>query len=103
MSAAHYKIDNLCALLDLNGLQIDGPVQEVMNIQPVKDKWQSFGWHVFEVDGHDIDAILDAIYKAEKIKGKQYIIICKNVKGKGVSLFENKFEYHFVSPIDEEL
>ncbi len=103
MSAAHYKIDNLCALLDLNGLQIDGPVQEIMNIQPVKDKWESFGWHVFEVDGHDIDAILDALYKAEKIKGKPSIIICSTVKGKGVSFFENKVEYHGVSPSDEEL
>jgi transketolase len=103
MSAAHYKIDNLCALLDLNGLQIDGPVQEVMNIQPIADKWQSFGWHVFEVDGHDIDAILDALYKAEKIKGKPSIIICNTVKGKGVSFFENKVEYHGVSPSDEEL
>ncbi len=103
MSAAHYKIDNLCALLDLNGLQIDGPVEEVMNIEPITDKWQSFGWHVFEVDGHDIDAILDALYKAEKIKGKPSIIICNTVKGKGVSFFENKVEYHGVSPSDEEL
>ena len=103
MSAAHYKTDNLCALLDLNGLQIDGPVREVMNIEPVADKWKSFGWHVFEVNGHDIDAILDALYKAEKIKGKPSIIICNTVKGKGVSFFENKVEYHGVSPSDEEL
>ena len=101
MSAAHYKIDNLCALLDLNGLQIDGPVQEIMNIQPVKDKWQSFGWHVFEADGHDIDAILDALYKAEKIKGKPSIIICDTVKGKGVSFMENKAEWHG-KPLDDE-
>jgi len=103
MSAAHYKIDNLCALLDYNGLQIDGPVREVMNINPLSDKWRSFGWHVFEVDGHNMEAILDALHKAEKIKGKPSIIICKTIKGKGVSFFENKVEYHGVAPTDEEL
>jgi len=103
MSAAHYKIDNLCALLDYNGLQIDGPVKEIMNVDPLPDKWKSFGWHVFEIDGHDIDAILDALHKAEKIKGKPSIIICNTIKGKGVSFFENKVEYHGVTPTDEEL
>jgi transketolase len=103
MSAAHYKIDNLCALLDHNGLQIDGSVREVMNIEPISDKWRSFGWHVFEVDGHDMEAILDALHKAEKIKGKPSIIICETIKGKGVSFFENKVEYHGVAPTDEEL
>ena len=103
MSAAHYKIDNLCALLDYNGLQIDGPVKEIMNVDPLPDKWKSFGWHVFEIDGHDIEAILDALHKAEKIKGKPSIIICNTVKGKGVSFFENKVEYHGVAPTDEEL
>jgi len=103
MSAAHYKIDNLCALLDHNGLQIDGPVKEIMDIEPLADKWKSFGWHVFEVDGHDIEAILDALHKAEKIKGKPSIIICETIKGKGVSFFENKVEYHGVAPTDGEL
>ena len=103
MSAAHYKIDNLCALVDLNGLQIDGPVKTIMNIQPIADKWQSFGWHVFEIDGHDLEAILDALHKAAKIKGKPSVILCTTVKGKGVSFFENKVEYHGVSPTDEEL
>ena len=103
MSAAHYKIDNLCALLDYYGLQIDGPVKKIMDINPLSDKWRSFGWHVFEVDGHDMEAILDALHKAEKIKGKPSIIICKTIKGKGVSFFENKVEYHGVAPTDEEL
>ncbi|MBW2553525.1 MAG: transketolase [Deltaproteobacteria bacterium] len=103
MSAAHYKIDNLCALLDYNGLQIDGPVKEIMNVDPLPDKWKAFGWHVFEIDGHDIEAILDAFHKAEKIKGKPSIIICNTIKGKGVSFFENKVEYHGVAPTDEEL
>jgi transketolase len=103
MSAAHYKIDNLCALLDHNGLQIDGPVKEIMNIEPIADKWRSFGWHVLEVDGHSIEALLDALDTAEKIKGKPSIIICATVKGKGVSFFENKLKYHGVSPSDDEL
>jgi len=103
MSSAHYKIDNLCALLDYNGLQIDGPVKKIMNINPLSDKWRSFGWHVFEVDGHSMEAILDALHKAKKIKGKPSIIICKTIKGKGVSFFENKVEYHGVAPTDEEL
>jgi len=103
MSAAHYKIDNLCALLDYNGLQIDGPVREVMNINPLADKWKSFGWHVFEGDGHDMECILDALHKAEKIKGRPSIIICNTIKGKGVSFFEGKVEYHGVAPTDEEL
>lgn len=103
MSAAHYKIDNLCAFLDHNGLQIDGPVKEIMNVHPLADKWSSFGWHVFEVDGHDLEAILDALHKAEKIKAKPSIIICETIKGKGVSFFENKVEYHGVAPTDEEL
>ena len=103
MSATHFKIDNLCALIDFNGLQIDGAVREVMNIEPLLEKWKAFGWHVFEVDGHDLEAILDALNKAEKVKGKPSVIICNTTKGKGVSFFENKVEYHGVSPSDEEL
>ena len=103
MSAAHYKIDNLCALLDHNGLQIDGPVREIMNIEPIADKWRAFGWHVLEADGHSIQALLDALDTAEKIKGKPSIIICATVKGKGVSFFENRLKYHGISPSDDEL
>lgn len=103
MSAAHYKIDNLCALLDFNGLQIDGPVREIMNIEPLPDKWSAFGWDVCQVNGHDPEAILDALHRAEKVKGKPSLIICETVKGKGISFFENKVEYHGVSPTDKEL
>jgi len=103
MTAAHYKIDNLCALLDHNGLQIDGPVREIMNIEPIADKWRAFGWHVLEADGHSIESLLDALDTAEKIKGKPSIIICATVKGKGVSFFENKLKYHGISPSDDEL
>jgi transketolase len=103
MTAAHYNLDNLCAVVDSNGLQIDGPVEEVMRISPVHDKWKAFGWHVIEVDGHSMKDILLALDEAEGIKGKPSIIIADTVKGKGVSLFENKVEYHGVAPSAEEM
>lgn len=94
MAAAHYGLDNLCAVVDLNRLQIDGPVCEVMNIQPIRDKYESFGWHVIEADGHDMQALLDAFQKAETVKGKPTVIAISTVKGKGVSFMENKAEWH---------
>lgn len=103
MSAAHYKLDNLCAILDHNHLQIDGPVEEVMNIEPLSDKWRAFGWAVIDINGHDYAQILTALDKAESIKGQPSIIIAETIKGKGVSFFENKVEYHGVAPTDEEL
>ncbi|HIC92192.1 MAG TPA: transketolase [Syntrophaceae bacterium] len=103
MSAAHYKLDNLCAILDHNHLQIDGTVEEVMNIEPLSDKWRAFGWKVFNINGHDYAQILTAFDKAERTKGQPSIIIAETIKGKGVSFFENKVEYHGVAPTDEEL
>ncbi len=102
MTTAHYKIDNLCAIMDNNGLQIDGTNKEVMNIDPVSEKWKAFGWHVIEINGHDIKAIVDALNEAEKIKGKPTMIIAHTVKGKGVSFMENKVEYHGVAPTKDE-
>lgn len=103
MSAAHYKLDNLCAILDHNHLQIDGTVEEVMNIEPLSDKWRAFGWAVININGHDYTQILTSLDKAEKTKGQPSIIIAETIKGKGVSFFENKVEYHGVAPTDEEL
>jgi len=103
MTASHYRIDNLCAVVDNNGLQIDGPVKDVMNIEPVRDKWLSFGWHVIEIDGHNMQDILNALDEAAETKGKPTVIVAHTVKGKGVSLFEGKVEYHGVSPTVEEL
>lgn len=103
MSAAHYKLDNLCAILDHNHLQIDGTVEEVMNIEPLSDKWKAFGWAVININGHDYTQILTALDKTEKTKGQPSIIIAETIKGKGVSFFENKVEYHGVAPTDEEL
>lgn len=103
MSASHYRLDNLCAFVDLNGLQIDGKCCDVMNIEPVDDKWRAFGWHTLSIDGHDMQAIVDALDEAEKVKGKPCMILAKTVKGKGVSFFEGKAEYHGVTPTKEEL
>ena len=103
MTAAHYKIDNLCAILDNNGLQIDGPVSKVMAIEPIAKKWEAFGWQVQEIDGHNFREIAAALDKAEAVKGKPSIIIAHTTKGKGVSFMENKVKYHGVAPTKEEL
>ncbi len=102
MTAAHYRIDNLCAVVDNNELQIDGPVEEIMGIEPIHDKWSAFGWHVIDIDGHDMEEILRALGEAESVKGKPTVIIAKTTKGKGVSFFEDKVEYHGVAPSKEE-
>lgn len=103
MTAAHYKIDNLCAVVDNNGLQIDGYVRDVMGIEPIKEKWSAFGWHVIEIDGHIMKEILNALDEAEETKGRPTVIIAHTIKGKGVSIFEGKVEYHGVAPTPEEL
>lgn len=103
MTAAHYKLDNLCAFVDNNGLQIDGPVQKVMGVEPIADKWRAFGWEALDIDGHDMAKIVSALDKAETVKGKPTVIVCRTVKGKGCSLFEGKVEYHGTAPSTEEL
>jgi transketolase len=103
MAAAHYKNDNLCAMIDSNGLQIDGDVAKVMNVACIADKFRSFGWNVIEIDGHDMASILSALDAAESHKGAPTAIVAKTVKGKGVSIFENKASYHGVTPNDQEL
>jgi transketolase len=103
MTAAHYKLDNLCAIVDLNGLQIDGPVSKVKAIEPVASKWSAFGWNVIDIDGHDIKEILEALNEAETVKGRPSVILAHTIKGKGVSFFEGKVEYHGISPTPEEL
>lgn len=103
MAAAHYRLDNLCALVDVNGLQIDGEVAKVMNVAPVADKFRAFGWNTVEIDGHDMAAIIEALDRAETVKGQPTMVVARTVKGKGVSFFENKASYHGVPPSDEEL
>ncbi len=103
MSAGHYRLDNLCAIVDLNGLQIDGRCADVMCIDPVGAKWQAFGWNTIEIDGHDMQAIVAALDAAETVKGKPTVILARTVKGKGVSVFEDKAEFHGVTPNQNEL
>jgi transketolase len=103
MTAAHYKLDNLCAIIDNNGLQIDGYCEDVMCIEPIVNKWEAFGWHVIDINGHDMKAILNAFNEAETVKMKPTMIVARTVKGKGVSFFEGKVEYHGIPPTHEEL
>jgi transketolase len=103
MTAVHYRLDNLCAIVDNNGLQIDGFCCDVMGIEPLTDKWRAFGWNVFEIDGHNMEEIVNALDEAELIKGMPSVIIARTVKGKGVSFFEGKAEYHGVAPSRDEL
>src|SRR3989338_561433 len=103
MSCAHYKLDNLCAMVDRNGFQIDGKIKDIMEIEPFSQKWKSFGWEVFEIDGHSFREILDALEKAEAVKGKPSVIIARTVKGKGISFIENVNKFHGTSPTKEEL
>lgn len=103
MTAAHYKLDKVIAFIDNNQLQIDGRVEDVMGVEPIGDKWRSFGWEVDEIDGHDMKAILGAIDKAKKAVGKPTLIRARTVKGKGVSFMEGKAGWHGAVPSDEEL
>jgi len=102
MFAAHYKLDNLCVMIDWNGLQIDGPVTEVMNPTPHDKKLEAFGFHVITADAHDFDAIEAAFAEARTVKGKPTAIIFKSVKGKGVSFMENQVGWHGAAPNDEQ-
>ena len=103
MTAAHYGLDNLCGIVDANKLQIDGSLCEIMNVEPMKEKWEAFGWQVLEVDGHNLQSLSTAFDQCERIKGKPSMIIAHTVKGKGVSFMEGKVGYHGVAPTEEEL
>ncbi len=102
MFAAHYKLDNLCMIIDSNGLQIDGRVEDVMNVMPYEPKLEAFGWNVITVDGHNIEEILGAFEAAKAVKGKPTAIIAKTVKGKGVSFMENQASWHGKAPNEEQ-
>lgn len=102
MSASQFALDNLCAIIDRNRLQIDGCTKDVMNIEPLADKYRSFGWHVIETDGHNIGRIVAAFDEAKTIKGKPTVIIADTVKGKGVSSMENQAGWHGVAPKKEQ-
>ncbi len=103
MSSAHYKLDHVCAIVDYNGLQIDGDVEDVKGLHPLTDKWQAFNWHVITIDGHDLEQVLQAYEEAASVTGKPTVIIAKTVKGKGVSFMENRPEWHGKAPNKEQL
>lgn len=103
MCAAHYKLDNLTAFVDYNGLQIDGDIDKVMNPNPIADKFVAFGWNVIYLeDGHDLVKIKDAIEAGKKVKDKPTMIVCKTIKGKGVSFMENQASWHGSAPSKEQ-
>lgn len=103
MAAAHYRLDNLTAFLDHNGLQIDGRVTDVLSPEPLADKWRAFGWHVLSIDGHDFRAILEAIDIARRTGGRPTMIVAETVKGKGVSFMEGEAGWHGTAPTREQL
>jgi len=102
MAASHYKCDSLCAMLDYNGYQIDGKTNDIMNLEPMAAKWQAFGWHTIDIDGHNMKEILSAYEEAKTVKGKPTIIIAHTIKGKGVSFMENVLDFHGRAPTPEE-
>ncbi len=102
MAGAHYKLDNLTIFIDFNGLQIDGDITKVMNPSPIDKKFEAFGWNVLVIDGHNYDEILEAIEKAKNHKGQPTAIVCKTVKGKGVSFMENQASWHGTAPSKEQ-
>lgn len=102
MSAGHYRLDNLTAFVDWNGLQIDGRNDDIMTVRPIDDKFKAFGWHVMTIDGHDMEQILDAIEEAGHTQGKPTLILARTHKGKGVSFMEDQSEWHGKAPGTED-
>jgi len=102
LSAAQFKVDNLTAIVDFNGIQLSGWTRDIMNLEPFVQKWQAFGWHTIDIDGHDLAQILPACQEAEKIEGKPTVIVARTIKGKGVSFMENNVAFHGKAPTWEE-
>jgi len=100
--AGHHKLDHLVAILDYNKFQLDDAIKNILDIEPIVDKWKAFGFHTFEIDGHDMNAIVDTLEKAKQVKGKPVMIIAHTIKGKGVSFMENNNHFHGVAPTKEE-
>ena len=103
MAAAHFKVDSLVAIVDNNGQQIDGWNRDVMNLSPFREKWQAFGWQAIEVNGHDLNQLIDAFNQAKLIKGQPTVIIAHTIKGKGVSFMENNPDFHGKAPTAAEV
>ena len=103
MASAHFKLDNLVAIVDHNKQQIDGWNREVMNLEPLAEKWKAFGWHTIEVDGHDLSQLITAFDEAKRVKGRPTAVIAHTIKGKGVSFMENNPEFHGRAPTAAEV
>ncbi len=103
MAGANFKLDNLTAILDRNQLQQERRTEDIMPLEPLADKWRAFGWNVLEIDGHDMESILEALYEARTTQGRPTMIVAQTVKGKGVSFMENVLRFHGTAPTDEEL
>ena len=102
MFAAHHKLDNLCIIIDYNGLQIDGPIDTIVSPAPYEEKITAFGCHAITMDAHDLNAIEAAFNEAKTVKGRPTVIVSKSVKGKGVSFMENQVKWHGAAPNDEQ-
>ncbi len=102
MFAGNYELDNLCAIVDYNQIQLDGSVKDIMPLEPLEDKWRSFGWHVISVRGHDIEALQKAFAEAASVKDKPTVLLAHTIKGKGVSFMENNPKFHGTAPTKEE-
>jgi len=103
MMASFNKLDNLCGIVDNNKIQIDGFLKDVMNVEPLAEKWESFGWEVIRVDGHNVVSLMDAFDKVREIKGKPSVILADTIKGKGISFMENKASWHGIAPKEDEV
>ena len=103
MFAAFHKVDNVVAIVDYNKIQLDGFVKDIMDLEPLAAKWEGFGWHVIELDGHNIPALRQAFAEAGTVKGKPTVLIANTIKGKGVSFMENNPKFHGVAPTPEEV
>jgi transketolase len=103
MAGSHYKLDNITAILDRNGLQLDGPTERIMSIEPIVTKWRAFGWHVIEINGYEIAEIMKALDETDNIKGKPTIIIAHGIKGRGVPFMEWNADFHGKVPDKERL
>lgn len=102
MAAAHFKADNLCGIIDYNHFQIDGRTDDIMNLEPLLNKWEAFGWHAISCDGHNIKELLEAFRIANSVKLKPTVIIAHTVKGKGVSFMEHVVDFHGRAPTEKE-
>ena len=103
MFASHHQLDNLVAIVDHNELQIDGWNRDVMNLEPLAEKWKAFGWHAIEVNGHELSQLISAFDEAKRVKGKPTVIIAHTIKGKGVSFMENNVDFHGKAPTLAEM